>query len=370
MRIKEIVHFLDDWAPPGAAWEKDNPGLQVGSLDKELTNILICLDVTVEVVKEAITRNCNFIISHHPLLYHSIKRITPDSDTTSAIISALLQHNITLCSWHTNIDFSRNGVSHQLAYRLGLQSVRFLRGFEDNQYKLSVFVPEDHRELVAAALYEAGAGTIGDYSKCSFRSSGTGSFLGSENSNPAAGKRGSYEEVEEVRLEVILPKWQLTRVTQALYRAHPYEEPAFDVYPMKNAAKNYGAGVIGALPEPMPAGEFLKFIKEQLNLTCFRYAEGAADKIQKVALCGGAGSDLLPSAVQQKADAFITADISYHAFHDAKRKIYLIDAGHFETEIFITDAIARELTAFLKLTEAENQVLITEYSTNPIKYFK
>lgn len=370
MKIKNIVKLLDDWAPPGAAWEKDNPGLQVGNPEAEVGNILLSLDTTEEIVEEAIIKHCNVIISHHPLLYHSIKKINTSNDSTSRIISLLIKNDITLLSYHTNLDFTLGGVSHRIAELLGLQNVSFLHNSENTLSKIAVFIPESHVQLVAAAMYDAGAGNIGNYSHCSFETNGTGRFQGNNASVPVIGEKLKDEAVSETRLEAIVDNWNMKAVVDAIRRVHPYEEPAYDVYPLKNKNTRFGAGVFGVLDEALPHAEFFKLVAERLKLQAFRYAEGKSDTIKNVAVCGGAGSDLLKTAIAKNADAFITADISYHAFHDARKNILLIDAGHYETEIHILDS----LDAFIKNTviqrDSLSEVFITSHITNPIKFFK
>ncbi|MBI5727840.1 MAG: Nif3-like dinuclear metal center hexameric protein [Ignavibacteriales bacterium] len=370
MQIKDIVKILDDWAPPGAAWEKDNPGLQVGNPEAEVSNILLSLDTTEEIVREAIIKQCNVIISHHPLLYHSINKINTANDPTSRIIAALLKNDITLLSYHTNLDFTKGGVSFRIADLLELSHQQFLHHAENSLSKLVVYVPAEYKQLVAESLFIAGAGKIGEYERCSFALNGTGTFRGSEQSHPVFGEKLVDESVDEVRLEVIFDNWNTGKVLSSLQKSHPYEEPAYEIYQLKNKNTRFGAGVIGQYIEPVPVNDFLAKVKESLQLDALRFTKGKSDTIAKVAVCGGSGGDLLKSAMLQGADAFITADISYHTFHDADHNIVLIDAGHFETEIHILLPLFEYLKPFVTKRQGTTEVVITSVCTNPVKFYK
>lgn len=370
MTVKELTKYLEDWAPPGAAWEKDNVGLQVGSSNSKIQNILLSLELTNEVINEALKKNCNFIFTHHPLIFNPIKNITFQSNYQSDLISKLIKNDINLFSSHTNLDFTKDGVSFELAKKLKLKKITFLQNEEANQYKVVVFVPEKNLDNLSKALFDLGAGIIGEYENCSFRLIGEGTFKGSDKTNPYLGKKNQFEKVNEVRLEIIVDSWKLKNVISAITKNHPYEEPAFDIYPLKNKNINYGAGAIGELPNQMDIKDFLEHVKKSLKLNNFRYSIGNRKKIQKVAVCGGAGSDLLQYAINENADAFITADIKYHTFHDAVNKILLIDAGHYETEIPVLDIVETKIQNFIK--EKNESIKVYKYSgsTNPIKFYK
>lgn len=365
MKCYEIFKFIEDWAPPGIAWDKDNVGLQVGSAENVLTNILLCLDVNEKVVEEAARKRCNLILSHHPLLFRAIKKIDTKSDKTSKTIQKLLKNNITLYSAHTNLDFTKDGVSFKLAERLRLEKLTFLKNLVGNQFKLVVFVPINHIDQVAEAIHLAGGGIIGDYSHCSFRTIGTGTFKGSVKSNPAIGKKMKIEYADEIKLEVLIDSFLSSKVISAVIKAHPYEEVAYDLYPLANENVNYGIGAIGNLVKPMNEKLFLKYVARNLKIKNFRYSGSKKGMINKVAVCGGSGSELLPVAIQKKADAFITADVKYHTFDDVNN-LLLIDAGHYETEIFILNEIEKRLKKFLS-----NKHKVFKYSgtTNPVKFY-
>ncbi len=369
MKCKQIIKYLEDWAPKAIAWEKDNVGLQVGTEERRVKNIMLSLDLNDKVVREAIEKKCNLIITHHPLMFSPVKKLDTQNDDRSKLIEALIKNNITLYSAHTNLDFTKHGVSFQLAKKLKLDKIKFLANLSGNQIKLAVFVPESHIEKVAGAIHSAGGGIIGEYSHCGFRLKGTGTFMGSDATNPVMGEKGKFEKVEEIRLEVLVETWKLNKVIAAMMQAHPYEEVAYDIYQLKNENVNYGAGAVGELKTAMSKKEFLDHIAGCLRIKNFRYSNGKAGKIKKVAVCGGSCSDLIERAVNSGADAFVTADIKYHSFQDAEGKILLIDAGHFETEIHSLDEIKRRLELFLK--SESNKIKVYKYkgSTNPVIFY-
>jgi dinuclear metal center YbgI/SA1388 family protein len=368
MTCKEVIKYLEDWAPKEIALQNDNVGVQVGNTSRKITNILLGLELTDDVVIQAIKKNCNFIITHHPLIFHPIKKLELSKDSDAKLIEKLIKKDITLYSSHTNLDFTKHGVSFQLAKKLGLKNITFLKNQKANQYKLSVFIPKTHVERVASAIFSVGAGTIGEYSSCSFRSEGEGTFKGSSVSNPSVGKKGRYEKVKEIKLEILFDSWMLNKVLNALSAAHPYEEPAYDIYPLENSNANYGAGAIGNFEASITISETLSIISKRLGTKSLRYVKGSSKSIKKVAVCGGSGSDLTNDAINLGADAYITADIKYHSFHSAKEKILLIDAGHYETEFPIVDELQRRLIKFVK-EESDIKVLKFNGNTNPINFY-
>nr|MCU0332804.1 Nif3-like dinuclear metal center hexameric protein [Ignavibacteriaceae bacterium] len=321
-----------------------------------------------EVIESAIKENCNLIITHHPLLYYPLKNLDFSKSSRAKMIEKLIKNNITLYSAHTNLDFTKHGVSYQLAQRLSLKNIRFLKNLSENQIKLAVFVPESHVNKVAEAIYQAGGGLIGEYSHCSFRTSGTGTFKGSDDSNPTIGKKGRVEFVEEVKLEVLVDKWKLSQVLNAMKKVHPYEEVAYDIYSLKNENANYGIGAIGELTEAMHTNDFLNFVSSKLKTLALRYTNSKKKKIKSVAVCGGSCGELVNEAIRQSADAFVTADLKYHTFQDAEGKILLIDAGHYETELPILDEIKKRLESLLKENK-KIKVLKFKGSTNPIVFY-
>ncbi len=369
MTAGDLIKYLEDWAPPGAAWERDNVGLQIGSRRQKLKNIMLCLELDDDVLKEALQKKCNFIFTHHPLIFTPLKRLDTEKDPNAILIEKIIKNNITIYSAHTNLDFTKDGVSFELAKALKLKKISFLKNEESNQFKVVVFVPHESLDKLAKSVFNAGGGIIGEYENCSFRSSGEGTFKGSEKSSPSVGKKERFEKVNEVRLEFIVDLWKLDKVIDALIEAHPYEEPAYDIYPLKNKNVNYGSGAIGLLEKEIDEKEFLRYVGKSLKAKGLKYCEGKGSPIRKVAVCGGAGSDLLVEAISNGADAFVTSDVKYHTYHYAQRKILLIDAGHYETEIISLNMVKQKLNNFFSNKE---KIKVFKYSgiTNPVKFLK
>jgi putative NIF3 family GTP cyclohydrolase 1 type 2 len=284
------------------------------------------------------------------------------------MLSQLLKQGIALYGAHTTLDFTNGGTSHILAERLGLSTTTFLRRPYRLQRKLVTFVPSASVSRVAEAMAAAGAGRIGNYDNCSFRLAGTGTFRGNDLSQPAIGKAGRLEEVQEIRLEMVVPGPRVQHVLHALRRTHPYEEVAYDLYPTDNSSPDYGAGVIGELPRPERLSAFLQRIKRGLRASRLRWCGDARAPIKRVAVCGGSGGELLDDAIRAGAEAFVTADLRYHAFHDAEGRIALIDAGHYETELPIVDAIVRRLKSELRSRGADVAVRTSRSTKNPVQY--
>ena len=368
MTCGNIIKFIEDWAPNAIAWNRDNVGLQVGKSDRKVTNILLALEVNMKVIEEAIKKNCNLIITHHPLLFNPLKKIEINKSKTSAIIEKLVKNDITLFSAHTNLDYTKDGVSFELAKVLKLQNIEFLVNLESNKCKMVIFVPENAVEKVADAIFNSGGGIIGEYSNCSFRTKGEGTFRGSEKTSPALGKKETYEKVSEIKLEILVDSWKLDKILSAVRKIHPYEEIAYDIFPLVNSNVNYGIGAIGDLSKPLDENEFLKYTAENLDVKSFRYIAGNRKKIKRVAVCGGSGSEYIANALEQGADAYITADIKYHAFFETQGDLLLIDAGHYETEIHSLNEIKKRLTNYLSDNKGI-RVFKFSGSTNPIIFY-
>lgn len=369
MIVKELEKLLDSIAPKKLAWEKDNVGLQIGSYDKPVNKILLTLDLTEEVIEECISKNIDLIISHHPLFFVPLKNIHT-SDARGKLIFKLIENGISLTSVHTNLDFTQYGVSYALAEKLELKNIRVLKPAESMLKKIVVFVPTDYTEKITEAMTLAGAGKIGEYDYCSYRTSGIGTFKGGKQTQPFIGTPGELEKVEEIRLEMIVPNWKLSDVINAMLRLHPYEEPAYDIYPLDNKFSEYGAGAIGMYENPMSTKKFLQLVKEKLECEVLKFVEGVQDKIKTIAVCGGSGSSLIQEAIESRADAFVTGDVSYHQFQHYKGKILLVDAGHFETEFNILEKFAEILKNKLAELNEKIQVLISTKNYNPIQTYK
>jgi dinuclear metal center YbgI/SA1388 family protein len=367
MIVNDLIKHIENWAPAETALPKDNPGLQVGSAERGVTNIFLCLELTGNALEDAIKKKCNFIFTHHPLIFQPLKKIDVQNDKNSQLIEILIKNNITLYSAHTNLDSAKNGVSFQLSKELGLKNIQFLKNLENDQYKLVVFVPYANLKEVSEVIFNAGGGIIGEYEKCSFRTNGQGSFKGSENSHPAIGEPEKFEITDEIRLEVLVDSWKLKKVISEMIKAHPYEEPAYDIYPLANKNVNCGFGAIGELETPFQVDNFLEYVYQKLKLKNFRYTAGKNNLVKRIAVCGGSGTELLSAAVAKGADAFITADVKYHTFHDALDRILLIDAGHYETEVLVLTEVKKRLELF---TKNELEIFLYQDTTNPVTFFK
>jgi dinuclear metal center YbgI/SA1388 family protein len=363
-RIKEIAGVIERLAPLALQEDYDNSGLVLGSPDEEVDACLICLDVTEDIVDEAITRSIPMIISHHPVIFNKINRIT-GSNITERIIIKAIRAGISIYSAHTNLDSVDKGVSYILGLRLGLKGMRVLRKSKGLLRKLVTFCPTGQAENVRQAIFEAGGGHIGNYDSCSFNTSGFGTFRGNDETNPYVGEPGKLHVEEEVRIETIFPFYLEREVIRALLQAHPYEEVAYDIYGLENEYDRAGMGIMGELPEMMEETEFLQMLKVALNIPCIRHSKLTGRKVKKVSLCGGSGSFLIPDALKQKADFFITGDIKYHQFQLAAGEIVIADIGHFESEQFTCGLLAEEL----KKNFPNFAIQISEKPVNPVNYF-
>ena len=369
MTIREICELIESWAPPAIAWEKDNVGLHLGAAGRPVKKVLVCLDVTPAVVAEAVSLRAQLIVSHHPLLFSPLRRIDPETPG-GKMIEDLIRRGIGLFAAHTNLDFTAGGVSATLAGRLGLQAVVPLSPLRERERKIVVFVPASHAGGVMQAMADAGAGVIGRYESCSFASDGTGSFVPGPGANPFLGRQGQFERVGETRLEMACPAWRIDAVVRAMRAAHPYDEAAFDVYPLENASRNFGMGSLGDLERPLGLRAFLAMVARRLRSKGLRYAGPRDRKIRKVAVCGGSGSELLGEAIRVRADAFVTADVRYHAFQEAPHRILLVDAGHFETEHPAVAALAAFLRTRPQVSRERVAIVESKKSHNPVNYFR
>lgn len=340
--VEDIQRVMNAWAPPAIAWEDDNPGLQCGDPKARVRGILVSLDPTEASVREAEARGANMLVTHHPLLFHPLHSVTP-ATVAGRCLEILMRRRIALYSAHTNLDFASGGTSHALAALLGVQDVSFLERTFRVDRKIVTFVPAESADRVAAAMAGAGAGVIGNYDNCSFRSAGTGTFRGNDVAAPVVGRPGRLEHVPEVRLEMIAPQWSVEDVIRAMRAAHPYEEVAFDVIPLENFSDRYGMGVVGTLPRAVPLSTFLASVKAVLGTGILRWCGSARARVRRIALCGGSGGRLLGSAIRACADVFVSADLKYHTFQEAAGRIALVDAGHYETEAPVVGAIVARL---------------------------
>ena len=364
MKIKEVVSALEMTAPLPLQDGFDNAGMQVGLTDAEVDGALLCLDVTEDVVDEALQRGCNLIVAHHPLLFKGCKRITGQTYVERCLLKAI-RNDIAIYAAHTSLDNAQGGVNYMIARRLGLEHVRILAPREDSLIKLVTFVPVAQADHVREALFRAGCGCIGDYDSCSYNLIGEGTFRAGEGTHPYCGQVGSLHHETEVRLETIVPAYRQATAISALIAAHPYEEPAYDLYPLKNVWAQAGSGVVGQLPEPLSEQDFLCRVKRAFEVACVRHSKLTGRKIQTVALCGGAGAFLIANAVSAQADAFLTGEIRYHEYFGRENDILLAEIGHYESEQYTKELLAEILHQALPTLRIE----IMRINTNPIHYF-
>jgi len=364
MKLKDLCSYLDSAVPLSFQEGYDNSGLQVGLPEREISSAMITLDVTEEVIDEAIAYKCDVVVSHHPLIFSPIKSLTGKSFTERILYDAV-KRDIAVYSAHTNLDIFSNGVSRKMAEKIGLEEISVLSSSENRLLKLVTYIPESHLEVVRDALFEAGAGVIGNYDQCGFAASGTGSFRANEMAKPFRGEKGKIHFEKEIRFETILFSHLKDKVTKALLETHPYEEVAYDLYLLENSNTETGLGCIGKFHDPVSENDFLKLVSSVFDAKGIRYSKQTGNPVRKVALCGGSGASLLNPAISSGADAFLTADIRYHDFFSTENKILLVDAGHFETEKFsreiLKDLIIKKFPKFA--------VRFSETNTNPINYF-
>lgn len=364
MKIKDIINVLETQAPPSLQESYDNAGLITGDELQDCTGVLCSLDVTEEVVEEALKLKCNLIVAHHPVIFKGLKRITGRNYVERVVIKAI-KHDIAIYAIHTNLDNVISGVNGRMADKLGLINRTVLQPGASTLKKLYTFVPAKQADELRAALFNAGAGHIGNYSQCSFNAEGTGTFKGEAGTHPFAGVAGAFHTEQEIKIEVIFPAWIEHKLIQALKAAHPYEEVAYDVLQLENRHPGTGSGLIGLLPEPMEEKAFLAFLKESFRLNIIRHTRFPGRPIQKVALCGGAGSFLIFNTLQANADIFISSDIKYHEFFDADGRMMIADIGHFESEQYTVDLLHDILLEKFPTFA----VLKTAVNTNPVFYY-
>ena len=364
MKLAEITNFLENIAPLNYQEDYDNSGLIVGNSNDEIHAALVALDCTEQIVDEAIAKNCNLIITHHPIVFKGLKKFNGKTYVERVVLKAI-KNNIALYAIHTNLDHVANGVSAEICKRLGVENPKILSPKNNLLKKLVTFCPTAQATQVRNALFAAGAGNIGNYSDCSFNTDGTGTFKGGDGANPFVGEVGSQHQEAEVRIETIFKAQDERKILLALLENHPYEEVAYDIYPLANKLDTVGAGMVGWLQQEMEAHEFLHHVKNKMNTQVIRHTALFPKKIKKVAVCGGSGSFLLKDAIAAGADAFITADFKYHEFFDAEDKLIICDIGHYESEQFtsnlLIDNIQEKFPNFA--------IRLTEHNTNPINYY-
>jgi dinuclear metal center YbgI/SA1388 family protein len=362
--LKNIIQIIEAFAPTQLQESYDNAGLICGSADMLINGAICSLDCTEAIVDEAIAKNCNLIIAHHPIIFSGLKKINGKNYVERTIIKAI-KNDIAIYAAHTNLDNVLNGVNHKIAEKLGLTNLQVLAPKTNQLKKIITYCPISHAEIVRQAIFEAGAGEIGKYDCCSFNISGTGTFRANAGAQPFSGEIGKLKEEQEMRIETVLPFYLQNKVVAALKSAHPYEEVAYDIFPMDNYFGGIGSGLTGELPEALEEKVFFNHIKQHLNIEMIRHTPFLNKKIKKVAICGGAGSFLLKNAINSKSDVYISGDFKYHEFFDAEGKILIADVGHAESEQF-TPEIFYDL---IRKNFATFAIHLSNIRTNPVHYF-
>nr|WP_315179732.1 Nif3-like dinuclear metal center hexameric protein [uncultured Flavobacterium sp.] len=362
-KIKEIISVLEEMAPLAYAEDFDNVGLLVGDQESEATGILVCHDALENIIEEAIAKNCNMVVCFHPILFSGLKKITGKNYVERAVIKAI-KNDIAIYAVHTALDNHQEGVNKIFSDALGLINTKILIPKENFIRKLVTYTIPENAEEVRNALFDAGAGTIGNYENCSFNSKGIGTYMGNEHSNPQVGERFEFVQGDEIKIEVTFEKHLENKILKALFKSHAYEEVAYEIYELLNKHQNIGLGMIGELKNPMNEKEFLLFTKEKMECGGIRHSNFTGKEIKKVAVLGGAGSFAIKNVIQAGADAYLTADLKYHQFYEAENKLLLADIGHFESERYTKNYIVE----YLRKKILNFAVILSEENSNPVKY--
>lgn len=363
MQIKNVTNYIEELAPLSYAEDFDNVGLLIGNYSTEVTGVLVTLDTLEETVDEAIAKNCNLIISFHPIIFSGLKKLNGNNYVERVVLKAI-KNNIAIYATHTALDNVNNGVSAKMCEVLGLQNCKTLIPKKGLIKKLTTYVPNTDLAKIRSKLFKAGAGNIGNYNNCSFTIKGEGSYKGNENSDPVIGKKGELIYKEETCISVTFNSYLEGTILKALFDNHPYEEVAYEVITLDNQNQNIGMGMIGEFNTSMNEKDFLNFVKKSFKTDCVRHSSLLKKSIKKVAVLGGSGSFAIKNALKMNADAYISADFKYHEFFTAEKRILLADVGHYESEQFtknlLVDYLSKKISTFA--------ITLSEKSTNPIHY--
>jgi dinuclear metal center YbgI/SA1388 family protein len=363
MKIKEILTILEEMAPLAYAEDFDNVGLLVGNKEDEATGVLVCHDALESVIDEAIAKNCNLVVCFHPILFSGLKKITGENYIERSILKAI-KNDIAIYAVHTALDNHKNGVNKIFCDALGLKKTKVLVPKPNFIQKLITYTIPENAKKVRTALFDAGAGKIGNYDDCSFNSQGIGTYKGNEDSNPEIGERFEFIEAQEIKIEVTFEKHLQSKILKALFSNHVYEEIAYEIFDLQNTHQNIGLGMIGELEKPMTETEFLSYVKIKMQCSSIRHSALLGKSVLKVAVLGGSGSFAIKNAIQAGVDVFLTSDLKYHNFYESENQIVLADIGHFESERYTKNYIVD----FLKEKITNFAIVLSEENTNPVKY--
>ncbi len=364
MIVQDVINHLETLAPLAYAEDFDNVGLLLGNKKAKLTGVLVTLDTLETVVDEAIEKKCNLIVSFHPIIFKGLKKLTGKNYVERVVLKAI-KHDIAIYAIHTALDNALQGVNDMICNRLELTNKQILIPQSKTIKKLTTYVPKSEAEQLRTALFNVGAGNIGNYDDCSFNVEGIGTYKGNENSNPSIGEKGVLHTEEETKITITYAKHLESKILKTLFKTHSYEEVAYEITPLENKNQNIGMGMIGEFENPMDALNFLNYVKTKMNTECIRHSALTDKSIRRVAVLGGSGSFAIQAAKASGADAFISADLKYHDFFTAENNILLADIGHYESEQFTKNLLVAYLTK--KITNFA--VVLSNTNTNPVKYF-
>ena len=364
MIVQDVINLLEDFAPTNYAEDFDNVGLLVGDKTAKISGVLVTLDTIESVVDEAISTNCNLIVSFHPIIFKGLKKITGKSYVERVVLKAI-QNNIAIFAIHTALDNALQGVNSRICDQLELKNKQILIPQKGTIKKLTTYVPKNEVENLRNALFKAGAGDIGNYSNCSFNVDGVGTYKGGNQSNPSIGKKGEIHFENETQISVIFQKHLESKIIKTLFAHHSYEEVAYEITTLENTNQTIGMGMLGELKDSKSEVDFLKYLKNKMQTDCIRHSQITDKSIKKVAVLGGSGSFAIQAAKAAGADAFVSADLKYHDFFTAENTILLADIGHYESEQFTKNL----LVAYLSKKITNFAVVLSNINTNPVKYF-
>ena len=363
MTIKDITNCIEEFAPLNYAEDFDNVGLLIGNYGTKVSGVIVTLDTLENVVDEAIEKNCNLIVSFHPIIFSGLKKINGSNYVERVILKAI-KNDIAIYAMHTALDNSIKGVNAKICDVLGLKNKRILIPQKNTIKKLTTYAPQESADLVRTALFKAGAGNIGNYDYCSYNTEGYGTYRGNENSNPVIGEKGKFQTEKETFISVIFEKHLENNILSTLFEVHPYEEVAYDIVPLDNVNQEIGMGMVGELNQEKSETEFLNFLKETMSAKGIRHSVLLNKPIKKVAVLGGSGSFAINNAIAAGADIYVTADIKYHEFYKAENKLIIADIGHYESEQFTKNLLVEILTKKFP----NFAIILSKKNTNPIYY--
>ncbi|GAA4236629.1 Nif3-like dinuclear metal center hexameric protein [Postechiella marina] len=364
MIVQDVINQLEELAPLAYAEDFDNVGLLVGDKNNKITGVLITLDTLETVVDEAIAKNCNLIVSFHPIIFKGLKKLTGKSYVERVVMKAI-KNDIAIYSMHTALDNALQGVNDMICNQLELINKRILIPQSHSIKKLTTYVPKDEAEQLRNALFRAGGGSLGNYDACSFNANGIGTFKANENAKPTKGKKGQVHFEEETKITITYAKHAESNILKALFKTHSYEEVAYEITSIENKNQNIGMGMVAELTEPMQPEAFLKYLKAKMNTKLIRHSALINKPIKRIAVLGGSGSFAIQAAKQAEADVFITSDLKYHDFFTAENRIILADIGHYESEQYTKNL----LVAYLTKKISNFAIVLSKTNTNPVKYF-